>query len=280
MQDEQHLERTDERGIGLVVRLGHLEHHREEVLREAKVVVGIYIGKALAVSVRPSGNRRHLRDQPDRLLQTDLGIGDLRGLRIHRPKRSDDADEHPHWMRVVAEPLHQTLEVLVQERVVGDVVCEPGKRVAGRQLTVKQEIRGLQVRALERQLLDRVAAVPENPCVAVDERHGASDRRSVQERRVVAHQSEVVVVDLQLPECLRADRPILDRHLDRLTGAVVGDRDGVGHRTGPPRKRGIVIASALGGATASGSDTIRAAEKYGRRWSVSTLHAAGHLPVP
>jgi hypothetical protein len=42
------------------------------------------------------------------------------------------------------------------------------------------------------------------------------------------------VVELQLPECVGADRPIFDRHVDGATGPVVGDGERVGHRTSPP----------------------------------------------
>ena len=40
VQDEQHVDRPCERGVGLVTRLGDLPHHREEVLREASELSG------------------------------------------------------------------------------------------------------------------------------------------------------------------------------------------------------------------------------------------------
>jgi len=89
-------------------------------------------------------------------------------------------------MRVVAESLHELLEVLVQERVVRDLLRPRVELVLGRQLPVDEEVRRLQVRALLRELVDRLAAVAQDPGVAVDVRDAARDGRRVEERRVVA----------------------------------------------------------------------------------------------
>ena len=58
---------------------------------------------------------------------------------------------------------------------------------------------------------------------------GAPGRGGVQEGGVVAHEAEVVVVELDLAQRGRTDCPVLDRHLVRAPGAVVGDRERVGH---------------------------------------------------
>ena len=77
------------------------------------------------------------------------------------------------------------------------------------------------------ELLDRVPAVLEDPRLAVDvgDRRAAGGR--VGEGRVVAHQSEVVLGDLDLAQVHRLDRPVGDLDLVALAGAVVGDREGV-----------------------------------------------------
>ena len=41
VEDEQHVERVGERGVGVVARLGDLPHHRQEVRGEAERVVGV-----------------------------------------------------------------------------------------------------------------------------------------------------------------------------------------------------------------------------------------------
>ena len=61
--------------------------------------------------------------------------------------------------------------------------------------------------------------------VDVGDRRSAGGR--VGEGRVVAHQAEVVVRDLDLPQVHRPDGPVADLDLVALAGAVVGDAEGV-----------------------------------------------------
>src|SRR5204862_136415 len=93
----------------------------------------------------------------------------------------------------------------------------------GRQLAVQQQIGGLQERALFRELLDGIPAVAQNPLVAVDVGDGAAAGRRVHEGGVVAHQAEVVGRRLDLPQIGGADRPLLNRNLVTLAGAIVDD---------------------------------------------------------
>ena len=81
VQDEQHVERPLERRVRLVLQLGHLEQHVQEVAGEAQVVVGIDVRAADAVAVGIGGNRRHLRDQPVDLLLARLLVEDLLAVR-------------------------------------------------------------------------------------------------------------------------------------------------------------------------------------------------------
>jgi hypothetical protein len=69
VQDEQHVERARQHRVRLKLQLGHLEQHVQEVAGEAQIVVGIDVGPADAVTVRPCGDARHLGDQPVRLTQ-------------------------------------------------------------------------------------------------------------------------------------------------------------------------------------------------------------------
>ena len=64
-------------GFDLVLQLGHLEQHVQEVAGEAQVVVGIDVGAADAVAVGVGGDGRHLRDQPVDLLLARLLVEDL-----------------------------------------------------------------------------------------------------------------------------------------------------------------------------------------------------------
>ena len=67
-----------------------------------------------------------------------------------------------------------------------------------RQLAVDEQVGDLEVGRLLGELLDRVAAVLEDALVAVDVGDRRAARRGVRERRVVGHEAEVVLVDLDL----------------------------------------------------------------------------------
>ena len=182
------------------------------------------------VAVGERRQRRHLRDQPDDLHVADLVVLDRARLRIEGRERADRRQQHPHRVGVVAEALHELLDVLVHERVDRDLVRPVVELLLGRQLAVDQQVGDLEVGRLLGQLLDRVAAVLEDPLVAVDEGDRRPARRRGHVGRVVGHQPEVVVVGLDLAQLGRADRAVLDRNLVLLAGAVVGDRQRVAAR--------------------------------------------------
>src|SRR5439155_23737679 len=94
----------------------------------------------------------------------------------------------------------------------------------------------LEERAPLRELLDRVAAVAQDPLFAVDEADGAPARGRVDVARVVGHQSRVAAVcrDLDLAQVDCANRAVLDRDLVLPAGAVVDDRERIfGHAVLP-----------------------------------------------
>ena len=78
------------------------------------------------------------------------------------------------------------------------------------------------------QLLDRVAAVLEDPAVAVDVGDRAAARGRVQERGVVGQQAVIVVREVDLAEVAGADRGVLDRDRVLATGAAVAEVEGGG----------------------------------------------------
>ena len=101
-----------------------------------------------------------------------------------------------------------------------------------RQLAVDEQVGDLEVRRLLGELVDRVAAVLEDPLVAVEVRDRRAAGRGVHERRVVGHQPEVLFARLDLAQVDAADRPVGDRQLVALPGAVVGDAQRLGARRG------------------------------------------------
>ena len=118
------------------------------------------------------------------------------------------------------------LDVLVHERVVGDLV-HPGLVLRlGRQLAVDQQVGDLEEVRLLGQLLDRVAAVLQDALVAVDEGDRAAAGGGVDEAGVVDREAGVVVAGLDLAEVGGLDGAVDDRDVVLLAGAVVADGEG------------------------------------------------------
>ena len=227
VQDEQHVERLRQPRVRLVLQLGHLEQHREEVGRVGQVVVRIDVRQAEVVPVGERGERRHLRDQPDRRHVALVLVVDVLRVGVERRQRADRRQQHPHRVRVVAEAVEELLDVLVDVGVHGDLVHPVVELVARRQLAVDQQVGDLEVGRLLAELLDRVAAVLEDAGGAVDVGDLAAAVRGVRVRRVVGHEAEVVLVDLDPAEVHRLDGPVDDLDLVGLARPVVGDRERV-----------------------------------------------------
>src|SRR3954447_13879564 len=226
MQDEEHIQRLRDPRIRLVAAL-HLEQHREEVLGVVELVVGIDIREAHAVAIGPGREGGDLGDQPDRRHVALLRVVDVLRVRIEGRERADVRQQHAHRVGVVAESLVQLLDVLVGEGVVGDVV-DPALELGGRrELAKDQEVSDLEVGGVLAELLDGDAAVLEDSLLAVDEGDRRTTGGGVGEGRVVAHEAEVVIRDLDLAKIHRLDGSVVDLDLVELSGPVVGDAEGV-----------------------------------------------------
>src|SRR3954447_1545247 len=87
-------------------------------------------------------------------------------------------------MRVVTEAGEEVPQVLVEQRVLRDPRLEVVELGLGRKLAVDQQVRRLEEARLLGKLVDRVAAVAQDPRVAVDERDLRRTCRGVAEARV------------------------------------------------------------------------------------------------
>ena len=198
VQDEQHVQRMLEDRVRLVLELRRLPHHVEEVAGVRQVVVRVGVAHADRVPVRERGECRDLRDQAGDLEPAYLLVVDRLGLGIERRECTDRADQNAHRVRVMMEAVDELLDVLVDERVVRDVVLPGCELLLVGELAVDQQVGHLEERALLGQLVDRIAAVAQDPGGAIDEGHRAAAARGVRERRVVGQQPEIIVVDLDL----------------------------------------------------------------------------------
>ncbi len=224
VEDEEDVERPGQRRVGVVARLGDLPHHRQEVGGEVEAVVGVDERHAGREAVGARGQRRHLGHEPDGLAQHVVAVEVLR-LRVEGREGRHGRDEHAHGVGVVVEALHEPLpHVLVDERVVRDVIAPLLELGGVGELAEDEEVGHLEVARVLGELLDRITAVAQDAGLAVElgDRALGSGRRT--ERRIEEPQPRH-----QLGPGLRVRTTVDDRDLHRFAGAVVGDGDGVCH---------------------------------------------------
>ena len=144
--------------------------HVEKVGGVAELPARRHRVASLADVVVRGHDHRHLGGEPDPLAAGGLERVVAR-LGVEGGERGHGRAQHVHGMRV----LHRADDVedgaghlarLLERRVEG---IELGR---GGEIAVKQEIRGLLERRVRRQVVDRVATVPEFAGTAVDERRG------------------------------------------------------------------------------------------------------------
>ncbi len=87
---------------------------------------------------------------------------------------------------------------------------------------VNDKVRDFEVGALFSELLDRITAVAQDSLVPVDERDRALARGCVHESRVVTHQTEVVILDLDLAQVHSTNGSVFNWHFVLFAGSVVG----------------------------------------------------------
>ena len=160
------------------------ERHPQEVLDQRQRVVRVQERLADRLLVRVGRDGRQLGQQPDRRQLDLLLVQRVHRVRVVRGQRVDRAGQHRHRVRVAREPVEEPLEVLVEQRVPLDLGGELLQLIGRRQLAVDQQVADLDERRLLRQLLDRVAAVAQDACVAVDVADRALRRRRVDEATV------------------------------------------------------------------------------------------------
>ena len=147
-------------------------------------------------------------------------------------------------MGVVSEPVHELLDILMDDRMMGDVVRPFVQLGPGRQHAVDDQEGDFEKGTVDRQVLDRVAPVTQDAFFPVDVGNAAPAGGGVGECRVVTQQPEIVLGHLDLSKVRGGDRgavprigPVLDRDLVFLAGPVVDDRQRIGHAVRPPEYR-------------------------------------------
>ena len=185
VQDQQHVEGADNLGVDLIGLSREAERHPQEVLDQGQRVVRVQERLAHRLLVGVGGDGRQLGQQPDRGELDLCVVQRVHRVRVVGAQRVHGAGQHRHRVGVAREAVEEPLEVLVQQRVALDLGGELLQFLGGGQFAVDQQITDLDEGGLLGQLLDRVAAVPQDSGVAVDVGDGTLGRRCVDEALVV-----------------------------------------------------------------------------------------------
>ena len=221
VKDEDPVHRLGQHRIDFVILARVGEQHVKEVLGELELVSRIDERLADGVLVGPGGDRRHLGDQAVRGDHPVARIGDIGRIVIERRQRADDADHHRHRMRVPPEPLVKLVHLRMEHGVVGDVVLELALLVRVGKVPVEQEVTDLHEVGVRGEIHDRVAAIEQDPGIAVDE----GDRRLTASRRGIARvEGKEVRIRVEAADVddVGPGRSAENRQFERSPGGVVG----------------------------------------------------------
>jgi hypothetical protein len=138
-------------------------------------------------------------------------------------------------MGIVVKAVEKFLDALVNEGVMRDVVVPILELRLRGQLAVENQVGGLRIVALFRQLLDRIAAIAKDAFVAVDESNLAGASRRIRAGGIVAHHPEIRLFDLDLAQIDGANRVVLNGDFVLAAIAIIGDGDRVSRRLGGRR---------------------------------------------
>ena len=126
-------------------------------------------------------------------------------------------------MRVVVESVHELLHVLVDHGVLHYFAIPLFQLFLRGKFAVQQQVSDFQKSAVLGQLLDGIAAIPQDAGVAVQVGDGAVAGRGVHEGRIVGHQAEILRPRLDLAQVHGAHGAVGNRNGIGLVGPVVGD---------------------------------------------------------
>lgn len=168
VQDQQLVERVDDDRVQVVLLRRDREGHAQEVLDVPEVVTRVDERVTDRLLVRVRRDRRQLGEQPDRGEVTLLLVERVVAVLVEGGQRGDHRGQHRHRVGVPREAAEEVLDVLVDQRVLRDLVLEGRQLVDLGQLAVDQQVRHLKEGGALGQLLDGVTAVPQNPLLTVE----------------------------------------------------------------------------------------------------------------
>ena len=187
VQDEEHVQGPHHGRVDLVGLVGHAEGQADEVLDVGALRVGVEQRQADGAPGDVADHRGHLGQQQHGGELALVGVVRVEGVLVVGGQARDPRLEDRHRVTRGGEGGEEAAEVLVQEAVARDATLHTLEGLAVGQLAVDEEVGDLQEGRGLGQLLDRVAAVAQDPGRAVDVGDLRGARRRIGEARVERH---------------------------------------------------------------------------------------------
>ncbi len=157
------------------------EHHVQEILAVAQIIVWINERLTHRLLVAVSRNRRQLGEQSiDRNFDL-VGVVQIHRVLIERRQSADHTAEDRHRVSVAGKPVVERSHVLVDHRVVTNSRSEFGRLLCVGQFAIDQQVGGFEKVGLSRKLLDRVATISQDPLFAIEKGDRAAGAASIHE---------------------------------------------------------------------------------------------------
>src|SRR2546427_5022499 len=100
-------------------------------------------------------------------------------------------------MGIMMEAVDELLDIFMDNRVIGNIMRPMVELGLGGKLAVEDQIGSFEIRALLRNLFDRIAPVTQNSLIPVDVSNFALTGRGIHKAGVITHQT-VILSDLDL----------------------------------------------------------------------------------
>ena len=197
VQDEHQVQGVLDLRRDLVVRVRQREHHVQEIGRVPQIRVRVHERQAVRPAVNVRRDRADFADQARRDLHEIVVIIQLQKLRVEARQVVHGRGQKRHGRRRRRDVIEVKPHGLGQQLVLGQLAAEILAFIQRRQGAGQQQVRHLdEARFVRDELLDRDAAVAQDPFFAVDVRDGAFTNGRTRQGGVECHQA-VVGVELR-----------------------------------------------------------------------------------
>ena len=193
----------------------------KEILGVVQAVIRVHKRLPGGELVTHGRQRGHLGDQAKRRHLAVMFVGDIQGVMVEGGEGADHAAHDRHGVGVAAKAVEECADLFVHHGMAVHRADKAILLLLVRQLAIQQQVTGLQVVGVLRQLLYRVTPVQQHALVAVDK----GDLRFAGRRR---HKTGIIREHALAGEGadvyhVRPEGTRINRQLDRCVKSVDGE---------------------------------------------------------